>query len=510
MIDKEWKTITVDIGKSSQHETISTNGSSAPQTYVSYVLNVDGLTIRLIDTPALSDTRGPQEDKEHIRHLGRILKSFDDISTVLLLLKPNQSRLTVSVDYETTELLSQLHKETRTNIAFGFVNARSTDFSLGEIGPLLQGLLNREKTEIQLNYDNTFFFDSESFRYLAAYKVNGQKMSDIDRYEESFKKSAEESRRLIKSTTGKTLHKVKKTLYLRKVRSYIDQVMHAIEKLSALTQDIQSRLEEEESRFQELRSEKLALQLRLETTVTKMVKKELPSPRLACCHQECTRIEGEEHGNLLAIHKTCHENCLDVNSTDASDGTVGAPGISNCQVFRGPGGLCGSCGHEWRCHYRRTYDMTFEKARIEDPALTEHYKRNISLRADAEVAIQSWQNQLKELKGCRAIVNKVLASLIAYLRGNALVDYNRTTPSYLDYIAQEASRYGDEEATTRLRAQSLEYEHWLDRIVCTEKELELPGFVPTDADISRLITTHGKIKAGGYDIIDLTVMQEDA
>ncbi|KAI7761026.1 hypothetical protein LZL87_011431 [Fusarium oxysporum] len=510
MVNQKWEKIEVQIGQSHSHlDKFPVDGSSSPQTYMAHVLNIHGVTIRLIDTPGFGDARGPENDKEHMKHFNRIFKSIDTISTILILSTPNTYRLTPYFDYYMTALLSLLHKETKPNIAFGFVDARLTNFSLDPSLLPLQALLDREKTEIKLGYGNTYFFDSAGFRYLATYKVKGQNMRDEVSSSEIFKHSAQESRRLVKSTIGRNPHELKKTWGLGRARSYIKQVMQAVNRLDIPLEVTQKRSEAEEARFQELRMEQMVLQRQLEVQVVRPVKRDYLSPRLVCGHVECTKYGSSEGGVQVTEHKTCHNNCFEINSASGFDDTFGTPDLSVCEVFRNPGGLCRNCGHGVGHHVHKTYELVFERGRIENPGLTEQYRRNASSRAGVEKTIQLLQDQLTELKDCEAIVNKVLASLMAYLRANALVEYNRTVTSYFNYLVAEARKNGNREVSDRLHDQYLNYRHDFDQIVRAENELKLPGYVPTDLDINDLLKRHGNITAAGYDIIDLSVIKED-
>jgi hypothetical protein len=117
---------------------------------MAYALHIHGVTICLIDTPGFGDMRGPENDKEHIKRFEYIFKSIDKISTILILSRSNGCRLMAHFDYYMTVLLSLLYKEIKPNIAFGFVDACLTNFSLDLSNLPLEALLDREKTEIKL------------------------------------------------------------------------------------------------------------------------------------------------------------------------------------------------------------------------------------------------------------------------------------------------------------------------------------------------------------------------
>ncbi|EXM12708.1 P-loop containing nucleoside triphosphate hydrolase [Fusarium oxysporum f. sp. vasinfectum] len=510
MVNEKWENIEVQIGQPHSRPNASPiHDTSSNQTYMAHVLNTNGVTIRLIDTPGLGDTRGPKKDEEQMKHFYRLFNSIDEISTVLILSPSNVYRLTAPFNYYMTALLSLLHKETKPNIVFAFADAHLTNFSLGLSSLPLQSLLDREKTEIKLGYDNIYLYDSAGFCYLATHKVKGQNISDKVKYDETFKLSAQESRRLIHSTIKRNPHELKKTLGPVRARSCINQVISAVNKLDKLSEITQKRLEGEETHFRELKLEQMVLQRRLEVKVVRLVKKNYPSPRLACGHVECITRGNSDGGVQVAEYKTCHNNCKEISSPSTSDDTFGAPGLSVCEVFRNSGGLCRHCGHDVKHHVLKTHSMVLEKGRLEDPGLTEKYRGNASTRAGIEKAVQVLQDQLRELKDCKGILRKILADLTAYRQGNALVEHNHAVMPYLNYLAAEARNSGNMAVSNRLHDQSRQYEDEMDEICRAEKDLKLPGYIPTDLDIKEVLTRHGKIIAAGYDIIDLSGMKED-
>jgi hypothetical protein len=101
------------------------------------------------------------------------------------------------------ELLSHLHKNAKENIVFCFTNARSTFYRPGDTLPLLKEQLDdiksRSNVEIVTDQSTVYCFDNESFRFLAAIK-GGLTFADEDEqsFAESWKRSVEESLRLLK------------------------------------------------------------------------------------------------------------------------------------------------------------------------------------------------------------------------------------------------------------------------------------------------------------------------
>lgn len=190
----------VRFGNADSNEDHEHEGQSVTQQCKSYVFNLtDRLRLRLIDTPGIGDTRGYNQDVKNIDHVLNYIHTLPHINAICLLLKPNASRLNIFFRSCIKQLLTYLTPSGYNNIIFCFTNARSTFFAPGDTGPLLRKMLNDENLkDIPFKKENTFCFDSESFRYLAARKC-GINFDDFQRQEyfNSWQVSVKESMRLL-------------------------------------------------------------------------------------------------------------------------------------------------------------------------------------------------------------------------------------------------------------------------------------------------------------------------
>jgi hypothetical protein len=178
----------VKFGNVDPNEDHEHQGQSVTQQCKSYVFDLsDKLRLRLIDTPGIGDTRGVDQDMKNIDHILTYINSLPHLNAVCLLLKPNASRLNVFFRSCVHQLLTYLTPVGYDNIIFCFTNSRATFFAPGDTGPLLRKMLNDEHlSNIPFQKENTFCFDSESFRYLAARKCD----IDFDNYQKDECKSS--------------------------------------------------------------------------------------------------------------------------------------------------------------------------------------------------------------------------------------------------------------------------------------------------------------------------------
>jgi hypothetical protein len=168
-----------------------TKGLPQPNKTTVHFVNIGSTTYRLIDTPGVGDTRGVLHDKKNMADILSTLSNYDDLHGILILLKPNNARLTVTFKFCIKELLVHLHRSASANIAFGFTNTRISNYTPGDtFSPLKSLLTEHPDLGLSPNMATTYRFDSESFRYLAAYK-NGIDLPNEEDFRRSWKNSSE-------------------------------------------------------------------------------------------------------------------------------------------------------------------------------------------------------------------------------------------------------------------------------------------------------------------------------
>ncbi|MCV5168941.1 GTPase domain-containing protein, partial [Escherichia coli] len=80
---------------SSKSEHDGARGQSATQSTAVYTVDIDNTRVRLIDTPGIGDTRGLEQDNKNMADILHVLRTYKKLHGILILLKPNASRLTV-------------------------------------------------------------------------------------------------------------------------------------------------------------------------------------------------------------------------------------------------------------------------------------------------------------------------------------------------------------------------------------------------------------------------------
>jgi len=211
--------VNVKFGNLDKNENFEHEGQSVTQQCKSYIFKLNDQTnLRLIDTPGINDTRGVDQDNKNMEHIFTYINNLSHLNAICLLLKPNNSKLTTFFRSCISQLFNYLTPISYGNVIFCFTNARSTFFTPGDSGPLIREMLKKEYHDaIPFTKENTFCFDSESFRYLAAKKY-GVEFEEFYQKEciKSWKQSVMQSTRLIQYIKNLTLYNLHESNSVRK------------------------------------------------------------------------------------------------------------------------------------------------------------------------------------------------------------------------------------------------------------------------------------------------------
>ncbi|EGC40245.1 hypothetical protein DICPUDRAFT_96290 [Dictyostelium purpureum] len=207
----------ISIGNQTKDEHLSVGQSSTQscQTYVFLDLN-----LTIIDTPGIGDVRGVKSNFEHILNY---ISRFDTIDGICILLKPDTGRDTHIEKYFFKSILSQLNKNAAKNIVFCYTNSRSTFYQPGDTYPMISKMVQSLNVpDLKYTSSNTFCFDSESFRFLAALK-QGIKFSEdeIKGFSNSWKTSVTSTNNLISYLNLLPPHNIRNTTSLNESRRLI-------------------------------------------------------------------------------------------------------------------------------------------------------------------------------------------------------------------------------------------------------------------------------------------------
>ena len=501
----------VKIG-TSKSEKDGTKGSSATQETSVYVVDIGRARVRLIDTPGIGDTRGVSQDNENMADILRVLRTYNKLHGILILLKPNAPRLTVMFRFCIKQLLSHLHRNAANNIVFGFTNTRGSNYKPGDtFKPLEALLLEYQEAQMGLYEHNVYCFDSESFRYLAARK-RGIDMGLLEDNRRSWEYSVDECRRLVKHFQSITPHQVTSTINLNETR---DMIVRLTEPMALIQQKIQASIEVNEDQIKELQRHKFTrsqLQRKLYVQKESLESYEVDQPRTACTHHDCVELQSGVGGRneQTIIYKTmCHKPCY-LSGVDRYK--KGHPHIQKCAAI-GAGGMCTHCNHNWMDHMHIYYEYRPTTFKYRDEAVDKDLTLNASDIELKEEAIRMKETAIEEFKVEQRQVQESAIQFGFFLKRHAITPYNDATLEYLDHlIDQEKMKIqqgGSKKALESLEKTRLEH---VEKVKVLQRAMEEGDNekVLDDQGVKQLITTLYALPHFGKDLNKIVTTNERA
>ncbi|KXX76428.1 hypothetical protein MMYC01_200171 [Madurella mycetomatis] len=406
-------------------------GNSATQQTSVYPINIGAKTIRLIDTPGVGDTRGPNADKKNMADILATINSYEELHGIIILLKSNNARLTVTFRFCIQELLTHLHRDALHNIAFGFTNTRISNYTPGDtFGPLKTLLEQHPDIQLPLNGDTTYCFDSESFRYLAA-RRNGVEMENEDSFRRSWLHSSDEAQRLLNYFRSRRPHLVTNTISLNGTRQLI---LGLTKPMAAISQLIQENIIKSQAQEKAIADRRLAgddLRKRLQFQKVYFSSTQLSRPRTVCTNRNCIEVK-DNGGQQVTVYKShCHPECY---LSGVRVEAVGQPGLINCKAMKA--GNCKRCGHHWQMHLHITYELNPYTKTETNPDVQRQLNSNADDERVRQQALDSIKQQIAEFRQEHDRVQRAAALFGAYLRAKSIATYNDATAEYLEELIQ--------------------------------------------------------------------------
>ncbi|RIB14169.1 hypothetical protein C2G38_2096597, partial [Gigaspora rosea] len=412
------KTITV-IGEEDEFDMVDDVGESSTQVCGIYVFHAGHRVIRLIDTPGIGDTRGIKYDEKNFENILKNISQHKYLNGICILLKPNNARLTITFKFCIQELLSHLHKSAKDNIVFCFTNTRGTFFRPGDTFPVLKRQLQELKEsfdiEIKINKNIIYCFDNESFRFLAA-KKEGMMFTDDEKrnFASSWKKSKEESVRLLQYIKDLEPHEILDTISLNNARQ---TVLLLREPLADIERNIQENIVEteklkEEIQRADLSNEELIKRLYVPHIELKIIP--LERPRVVCKNISCQVYNSDT--------STCHVKWKKLNIFMLEN--KGAMMFGNCK----------SCGCTAKKHKINFYESETEYKKKIDKNIENEISESKIDQIKKQNHIEELQEKINQLKEQQNTIGEIITQFTQFLMQNAIAAFNDAYVEYLDYI----------------------------------------------------------------------------
>ncbi|KAI9204709.1 uncharacterized protein BJ171DRAFT_618835 [Polychytrium aggregatum] len=423
-----------------EKHTIGTSSTQHPRTYgfSSSLSSGRRVICRIIDTPGMGDTRGIDQDKKNMDLIIKYIADYPEINGILMLLKPNNSRLTTWFRFCIKELLKSLHKDCVKNIIFMFTNARSTLYRPGDTMPALKKLLGEVKrdsgVDIPVNKSNLFMVDNEAYRYLLARgKVHFTEDEESD-FHNSWKKSSETCQRLLDTIADIESHNPEKTIVLYKAREKVLELCKPIvdvgSSITKNTRALSSQVEalgSSESTAENLRST-------LKVNYTYADKEYLSHNVLVCSHQDCSKHTKDENGRNVTDHVTkCSEPHYLANSRI---GMVGDPLLQNSSMFYERN--CRYCGHSFTYHLQINWRIVYRTKQIMNRHATSQINNETEVGRKLQISIQALKYNISRLNREEERLIGSASIYASFVKENGIILFNDAIVEYLNHLIDEA------------------------------------------------------------------------
>lgn len=425
---------TIKIGNDDNESTIV--GQSSTQYAKAHVFHIDNLTLRIIDTPGIGDTRGIEMDKQNLQNTLSYISNYGYLNGICILLKPNNAKLDLAFRYCIKELLTNLHQKAVDNIIFCFTNSRGTFYKPGDTLPALRTLLRnlQEQSGVSIPLrENIFCFDNESFRFLAALKQDVQ-FSNDDRsdFSKSWDRSVKMAGEMLSYISKCPTHKIKETITLNESRNLI---MELSKPIAEITQNIQTNIKLAEDRKKELAENRLSLnELKDKLNIPQMDLEpvSLDYPRTVCTQSKCTKVVKFKNIEKIDYITHCHPHCyLQGVETDKIHNAA----LQKCDAMIN--GICKVCDCSWATHMH----ITYENKHVERLVIDDNVQRMISAKQNKyeliNTLIKSCDQLVTELKAEQNIIIEISAKFANFTRQNAIAVFNDDLEDYLEHLIKE-------------------------------------------------------------------------
>ncbi|KAK6449738.1 hypothetical protein FP744_10005988 [Trichoderma asperellum] len=417
-------------------EADGSTGKSATQKSSVYSVTIGTKTYRLIDTPGIGDTRGHSYDKENMADILNTISSYDELHGILVLVKSNNARLTVTFRYCVKELLTHIHRSAANIMAFGFTNTRISNYAPGDTFKPLKSLLDEHlDIPITLSASTTYCFDSESFRYLAAYRQKVP-ISNEEEFCRSWDHSSKEAHRLLEYFASTSPHSVVSTLSLNGARKLI---LELTKPMAGIAECIRKSIKLAENQKMDLNDTRLTganLRKRLRLEKIQFSAKKLDRPRTVCKNTHCCDFKdsGVGDGAVVTIYKThCHPIC---SLKNVKEDVIADPGLIHCAAFRGAS-VCKRCHHRWQEHLHMLFELSETKVQVTDTEIERQLKANADVVTLRQTTITRLDQTIEEYKQELNEVRRATARFCLFLKENSITYINDATLEYLDILIQD-------------------------------------------------------------------------
>lgn len=414
-----------------------TAGASATQYCRCYQFPLPHVTCRIIDTPGVGDTRGLEFDKANFNDILSFIGQFHYLHGICILLKPNESRLTEGFKYCIKELFSHLDKSCAQNICFVFTNARTTFYQPGETIKLLKVLLGEIKAVpphvlVPLKGDNSFYVDSEAFRFLVLNHKCMQSDENLDLYSTSWNKSVHVFTKLLEYITNLDPYPVIEMLSLNSARQLI---LDLSQPMGEILKNVQSNVILLEEKVAELQTQDKSIEDLAKSLYIPLVEVETVEysyPQTVCASAKCRKVSSGSNIKQYYYPQICHDKCT---MPFVRRETTSSWYLRWCQSMKG--GKCTKCGCPYQEHKRTYYQLKEVQKVVLNETIQKQLQTAEQVKDVTAQFVSELEQQCQSLKEEITTILSIAAKFALFLEGNAITTSEDPFQKYLEKLSKD-------------------------------------------------------------------------
>ncbi|KAJ3109280.1 hypothetical protein HDU97_007774 [Phlyctochytrium planicorne] len=441
-----------DVSTVSDRENINFSGKSATKICTQYIFVIYGRKVIFIDCPGALDTAGFVKDLENAEHIVNFISNSKYLSAVLLVMKPNEERITSEVMCSVIQSLENLNRDLANNIFLAFTCSSTTNFALAGTEAVLQKVQDslaspRSKLNL-LDRDRMFFLDHNGFRLAVAY-ANGFVLANDDdgelyrSVEYQWRRSSEESYRLIRELLliPKASTKGMKELFHSK--TFINNIADVLVRIVLASDDSVAAIKAIQLELMKAieRGEDLNQKLMVPKTVAEVVR--LDHPITVCTESTCSEVvpTGDAGSSNVIKFSVCHDLCW---LEGVTQNCISPPDLEYCTVMQDRKcTTCASNGHTCsvEMHMHMVTEVKTHTTMVEHPGVLKALRQNNALVNQNSSLQAFYKDEIEAIESEKERITKACALFVSFILSKSLITPNDSIVNHLETDIEVLERF---------------------------------------------------------------------
>ena len=424
-----------------------------------YTLDGSPISVCVIDTPGMGDTRGLEKDAENIRNIIKHLSQHKALHGVCFLLKPNDSRFTVFLKYCIEELLKHFHKNILDNIVIGFTHTRGALYKPGDTLPSLRSYFSSNGINLPLERETLYCFDSEIVRLITLCSQNvgliTNEMCSVSA--ESWHRTRDELARMFRYVSKLAPHNVKETVDFNVTLRLSEALVRALPELLADLETEKEEMKEARGHLEDLQKGKQLLEGRVRVPKRISEDHELTYLRLRC--MTCRRICYTS--NYLVTNYKAADSYKKAQIEDKLREKVHYKdkwySLYRYSTYRNS---CERCWHSLSSHEVVLTEKSFYNKMVEDEDVKKKLAECKNEEQEVNTLLEASKKTIELYNRACATINKALQVCRQFLVENSIIDPQQQLKNLQQRLeeARKHAAYGDADLAAEAQIQSeIEY-----------------------------------------------------